>query len=273
MEPDHQFESSPPSPSIREPEGEVSGIRVVSPRPRPTVDAHIPDPPPAPPAQTVLDAALHAERTAQPGVDLAEIWQSILERRSVVVAAGSGPSTRFVVVTANEDVAVRSSPLSRLETALLVRVLRGHQQKFVAAELGIACSTASKWYTSALQKVRLAGAPVPLPLVIAAQAWGGGPRLPVDARSATFRHEGDLFFLLAVPRPAIDPRSNLTLAERMIAELIIEGEPRWEIARRRETSMQTVACQVRGVFSKYRLTGRHALIARAVELGWFSQRN
>ena len=50
---------------------------------------------------------------------------------------------------------------------------------------------------------------------------------------------------------------------------LIEGESRWEIAARRETSAQTVACQVRGIFSKWRLTGRYALIRRAVDLGWF----
>jgi DNA-binding CsgD family transcriptional regulator len=42
-----------------------------------------------------------------------------------------------------------------------------------------------------------------------------------------------------------------------------------EIAELRQTSIQTVACQIRGIFAKYRLTGRYALIRRGLELGWF----
>ncbi len=168
-----------------------------------------------------------------------------------------------------DDAALGSSPLSRIETAVLVRVMWGEQQKLVAAELGIACSTASKWYTTALGKTGLAGAPIPLPLIIAAQSWASGKEAPVLARSATFEHEGVSYFVLSVPKPVVGPDGALTPAECDVARYLVEGETRWDIAARRHTSAQTVACQIRGIFSKWRLTGRYALVRRAVELGWF----
>ena len=158
--------------------------------------------------------------------------------------------------------------MTRVETDVLVRVLCGDQQKVIASDLKVACSTASKWYTRALTKMHLRGGPIPLPLVIAAQAWAAGEEPAVNARSATFEHDGARYFVLSVPKPAILDQGTLTPAECEVARLLAEGESRWDIATRRDTSAQTVACQIRGIFAKWRLTGRYALIRRAVALGW-----
>ena len=192
-----------------------------------------------------------------------------MERRLTVCGDGSTPGARYVVARVTDDGSLSSGPLSRVEIAVLVRVLKGEQQKLVASELGIACSTASKWYTLGLAKMRLTRAPIALPLIIAAQTWASGKNPPVNARSATFEHEGARYLLLAVPKPVIGSHAPLTRAESEVARLLIEGDSRCEIAARRETSALTVACQLRGIFSKWRLTGRYALIGRAVELGWF----
>jgi DNA-binding CsgD family transcriptional regulator len=216
-----------------------------------------------------LAASLAAERNGRPIADLASVWQSVLDRRMTLHAEGCTDSRRYMVTRVIQDAALGSSPLSRIETAVLVRVLWGEQQRLVAAELGIACSTASKWYTAALAKTGLAGAPIPLPLIIAAQAWASGKEATVLARSSTFEHGGVDYFVLSVPKPVVNPDGALTPAECEVARYLVEGETRWDIAARRETSAQTVACQIRGIFSKWRLTGRYALVRRAVELGWF----
>jgi DNA-binding NarL/FixJ family response regulator len=215
------------------------------------------------------EAALDADATAAPAGDLASLWQDLMDRRLNVSSAGSGPRREHVLTRTAAEPGTLSGPLSRIETAVLVRVLYGEQQKAVASELGIACSTASKWYTRALAKMHLTGGPIPLPLVIAAQAWASGQRPPVNARFAAFDHEGARYFVLSVPKPAIPEPAWLTPAECEVARLLAEGESRWEIAARRGTSAQTVACQIRGIFAKWRLTGRYALIRRAVDLGWF----
>jgi DNA-binding NarL/FixJ family response regulator len=239
---------------------DVSGVRIVI---RP---ADLLPPPDGDPLST---AALAAERAARPGVDLVAIWQAVMDRRLAVCAEGGSAGRRFLVARVRSDPSLPSSPLSRIETAVLVRVLCGEQQKHVAAELGIACSTASKWYTMALAKLQLTRGPMALPLVIAAQAWATGQEPQVDGRSARFRHDGVEYLLVSVPKPAVSSQGTLTPAECEVARFLIEGESRWEIGIRRETSAQTVACQIRGIFSKWRLTGRYALIRHAVMLGWF----
>jgi len=219
-------------------------------------------------SEALSQAASLAAARAAPGVDLAVTWQALLEHRMTICAEGTGDFGRSVVMRVNSEGA--RAPLKDIEITVLGRVLAGEQQKAVASELGIACSTASKWYTSSRFRLKLMDRPMPLPLVIAAQASTTQRPVTVDARSASFMHDGELHFVLAVPRPTIDDSTPLTQAERMVAGLVIEGVPRWEIARIRGTSHQTVACQLRGIHSKYHLTGRHALIARAVELGWFA---
>ena len=200
--------------------------------------------------------------------DLGEFWQGLLDGRTVFFCDGAGPRGRYVVCRVLEGARLGGS-LSRLETAVMVRVLGGEQQKAIALELGIACSTASKWYTQAWLKLSLEAGPVPLPLVIAAQSWAGGSTLAVAARKATIFHEGSQFAVFTVPTPNLASETLLTRAEREVAVALIEGQSRRTIAATRSTSEQTVACQLRGIFSKLDVRGRYALIKRGLEAGWF----
>jgi DNA-binding NarL/FixJ family response regulator len=209
--------------------------------------------------------ALEAHDHAAPLDRLSGVWQELLEGHLSVAACGLSGSRHLIV-------ARRAAPprlLKRIEIAVLVRVLCGEQQKVIAPELGIACSTTSKWYTLALAKLNLEGAPIPLPLVLAAQSWASGNPPVIEARSAVFEHEGCECFLLSIPRPSVRGATCLTDAEQAVAKLLIEGSSRWDIAQLRSTSAQTVACQLRGIFAKLHITGRHALIGHAAALGWF----
>jgi DNA-binding NarL/FixJ family response regulator len=216
----------------------------------------------------LTEAALDADAKSAPAIDLASLWQDLMDRRLNLSSTGTGPWRKHVLLRTAAEPGALPGALTRIETAVLARVLCGEQQKVVACDLGIACSTASKWYTRALAKMHLRGGPIPLPLVIAAQAWASGKRLAVNARSATFEHGGVRYLVLSVPNPAILDPGTLTPAECEVARLLAEGESRWDIATRRDTSAQTVACQIRGIFWKWQLTGRYALIRRAVDLGW-----
>jgi DNA-binding NarL/FixJ family response regulator len=200
--------------------------------------------------------------------DLGDFWQGIVDGQLVYYCEGAGPRGRYVVCRVLDGGRVGGA-LRRLETAVLVRVLGGEQQKCVALELGIACSTASKWYTQALEKLQLDARPLPLPLIIAAQSWALGTPPPVAARRATLFHEGSPFVVLTIPTPNLAGETLLTRAEREVAVALIEGQSRGEIAVQRSTSEQTVACQIRGIFSKLDLRGRCALIKRGLGAGWF----
>jgi DNA-binding NarL/FixJ family response regulator len=214
------------------------------------------------------EAARKALESARTHPDIASVWRDVMDRRLTLRFTGSASGWSYVLFEATADPYASGHGLGRLETAVLVRVLCGEQQKRVALELGIACSTASKWFTQALAKLRLSGGPTPLPLVVAAQSWACGRQPPVDARSATFTHDDSEIVLLSVPLPRVVDDLGLTGAELEVARLLIEGATRREIAARRATSQQTVACQLRNIFSKLRVSGRHALIRAAVDAGW-----
>ncbi len=220
-------------------------------------------------APSLSTAAIHADAEASPLVDLAAIWQNFIDGRLRFHSADRTPSRQIVLARTGNDAGGPWASLSRIETAIVVRVLCGEQQKLVAAEFGIACSTASKWFTNALEKLNLDRTIVPLPLVTAAQSWALGRTPAVCARSGSFDLAGGSFFFLSVSKPIVGLEPPLTQSEREIAQRLIEGDSRWDIAAQRATSTQTVACQFRAVFSKLGLSGRYALIRRAADLGWF----
>ncbi len=109
-----------------------------------------------------------------------------------------------------------------------------------------------------------------MPLVVAAQTWTGVSLVP-EGRSTYFVHEGRVCLVMSVPRPMTCGIEGLTLAEREVAQLLIEGRSRTEIARHRATSAHTVANQFRSIFAAVGVTGRHALIRRAIELRCFGK--
>jgi DNA-binding CsgD family transcriptional regulator len=155
------------------------------------------------------------------------------------------------------------------DAAVLVRVLCGEPQKVIASELGIATSTTSGRYLRALDQLDLGNRTLPLPLVLAAQSWAGIARVP-RARTAIFEECGELALVVSVPRPVTAHMTTLTRAEQEVAKCLIEGDCRKEIARRRETSVHTVARQFSSVFTALRIGGRYALIRCAVERRCFS---
>ena len=239
---------------------------VRAPRPPSGVASELGDP------LAIAVAALQGGATPPTGLpperDLAGIWQGVLDGRLVCVRHGDGPSGSWVLFRAGH-VPPHRAVLSRIETAVLVRVLCGDQQKSVAVDLEIACSTASKWHTLALAKLGLSQGTVPVPLVIAAQAWSSGQNPVLRARRAELEVDGSSYVLVDVPKPKGHGEGLLTPAEREVAQLLISGLLRREIADVRCTSTQTVASQLRGIFAKLQVGGRCALIRRAVQTGWF----
>lgn len=164
----------------------------------------------------------------------------------------------------------RPQGLTNDDALLVVNVLCGEPRKAVASELGIAISTATGRFLRALAKLELGDRNVPLPLVLAAQSWAGMARIP-SVRVACFEQEGCPCVVVSVPRPATAHLSSLTRGEQEVAQWLIEGLTRYEIADRRETSVHTVAGQFHSIFNALRVTGRYELIRRAVGLRCFHE--
>jgi DNA-binding CsgD family transcriptional regulator len=213
--------------------------------------------------------ALGAEGLAGSPCDLAWVWQCLLDAQLIFVGQGAGPWGRYALCRRVAPSPTSGSVLNSLETTMLLRVLGGEAQKAVAADLGIACSTASKFHGKAIDKLHLRRGPVALPVVMAAQAWVAREPGPPVSRLVTLKSGAAEYVLVTVPRPSAAREERITPAEREVAELLVDGQSKGEIARRRSTSTHTVACQLRAIFRKLRAGGRCELIKRAVEGGWF----
>jgi DNA-binding NarL/FixJ family response regulator len=239
----------------------------------PPAKAGVSEPPREPPREerspsaALRVAAQHADERTPDASDASVFWDDLTTGRATRYCEWFGATRSYAVALLGGGDA-SANPLGEPEALVVLRVLCGHQQKVIATELQIAHSTASKRYAQALETLDLLGSSVPLPLVLAAQ---NAARVvdTTTARRSLFQHEGRAFAVLSVPRPQIAGDSGLTVSEQRIALQLVEGQSRHEIAASRSTSVQTVSCQLRAVFSKLRLTGRYGAIRRAAEMGWF----
>jgi DNA-binding NarL/FixJ family response regulator len=209
--------------------------------------------------------ALDAMCSTHPGA-LANVWEDLALGRLRPLLE----STTRDRVCLLAHVVARPSCLSPEDASLVVSVLCGEPRKALASDLGIAISTATGRVLRALTKLELPDRSVALPLVLAAQSWAGVTRIP-SARVALFDYDGCRWLAVSVPRPMTTHLTSLTRGEKEVAQWLIEGLTRQEIADRRETSMYTVARQFHSIFAALRATGRYALIRRAVELRCFHQ--
>lgn len=75
-----------------------------------------------------------------------------------------------------------------------------------------------------------------------------------------------LTFRVAPDHAAIGITEGLTASERVIAELVLQGQSNAEIARTRGTSVRTIANQIAAIYRKLGVGSRRELFAR-----WRSQ--
>jgi DNA-binding NarL/FixJ family response regulator len=206
-----------------------------------------------------------AEPDADPSKDaLSQAWDELTSGHMAVLLERSAGNRVGVVARVNPS----PEPLSPLEASTLLRVLCGEQQKAIAVDLSVAASTASGHFVGALAKIALAVRSVPLALVLAAVHRAGIVRVDT-AHSVAFEWMGTLCLAITVPRPAIATLTDLSDAEREVAQLLIEGRPRCEIAEQRSTSPNTIARQCHSIFRRLGATGRYGVTRRAAELGCF----
>jgi DNA-binding CsgD family transcriptional regulator len=210
--------------------------------------------------------AFHAALSGPDATSFSSVWEDL---------AGGQLRTLREITTRDRvylvaQVIARPSGLSEEDASLVASVLCGEARKALACNLGIAISTATGRFLRALARLELADRNVPLPLVLAAQTRMGVARIP-SARAAFFDYEGCRCLAVCVPRPATGHLAPLTRSEQEVAQWLIEGLTRYEIAERRKTSSHTVTRQFHSIFAALRVTGRYALIRRAVELHCFHE--
>lgn len=218
------------------------------------------------PDRTPWAAALDSPESLMGPTAFGNVWGDIIRGRLRPLREAS--TDRSVCLFG--QAADRPCALVPDDASLVVRVLCGEPRKALAAEMGIALSTATGRFLRALDKLGLGGRNIPLPLVLAAQSWAGADVIPT-ARTAWFDCEGAHCLALSVPRPSTERLAVLTRGQQEVALWLIEGMTRYEIANLRRTSVHTVARQFHSIYNTLRVTGRYELIRRVVELDCFSE--
>lgn len=90
----------------------------------------------------------------------------------------------------------------------------------------------------------------------------GTPRPPPGTRVRELEIGGETLLVISFPIRRADLGTRLTDAEADVARLAIEGLSNAEIAKRRGTSLRTVANQMASILGKLGMQSRRELAAR-----------
>jgi len=85
---------------------------------------------------------------------------------------------------------------------------------------------------------------------------------PPELTARPFQIDGECYAILAFPLPQIELPAELSAAECEVVKAVLDGLSNAEIARRRGTALNTVANQLRSVFSKLAVRSRFELTER-----------
>jgi DNA-binding NarL/FixJ family response regulator len=206
--------------------------------------------------------------------DAITIWQAVVAGRWSLLEQFDSDGARCFVARQNHPDVPGSPALSERERQIVAHASRGFSNKHIAYELGLCSSTVAAQLTSAARKLGVSSRET---LLHAFAVLGGAPDRSVagdDAGSTAQRHDDDPTIRVvrfrhddhdyAMIRIAITPRlpSSLTTAEAAVATLAIEGLSNAAIARKRKTSVRTVANQLRSIYAKLAVGSRRQLRSR-----------
>jgi DNA-binding CsgD family transcriptional regulator len=197
---------------------------------------------------------------------LARAWARLVSGHVEVAFVGVSGDGMTLAMRAAE----RPPPLSERDAAMLTRALSGDGQKNIADDFDVAVSTVSNRCAKALDRLSPLPDKMALPLVLAAQSFAGLIGIP-STQTQVLVPDGSLYRVVEIARPRTGHLVTLTPAEREVAQRVIVGQSRAEIAAARGTSPRTVSVQMRAIAIALGASGRPSLIRRAAELGCFDR--
>lgn len=193
---------------------------------------------------------------------LGAIWRA-LSRGELVVhrISSNGPNTLVVFVERSPNEA-EANGLSDMSRAILERVLDGTSLKVIAMEADVSLSSASTRFSTAAKSLGLPGRIAALPVVLAELRCAD--RVNSQATAAAYRlwGEGVRYLVMISPRADVELAWQLPPAEFEACELFLHGLSYRQIAKRRRTSVRTIANQLSAVFRRLGISGRLQLLAR-----------
>ena len=186
----------------------------------------------------------------------ATLWQGLLDGHWALLAHTDSGSERLLLARRNGRAARMSQSLSAREQSAAKLAVLGHSTKYIAYELAVAVSTASTLVSSAIRKLGLRSR------VELTEIFGlTRDSLHRKVSAHTFDIEGEAYVLFQAPLRRLQPPSWLTEAEREVVRGVLSEKSNAEIALARRTSVNTVANQLRAVYSKLGISGRSELIS------------
>jgi DNA-binding CsgD family transcriptional regulator len=201
-------------------------------------------------------------------LDATAVWQGVVSGSWSVVEQFDDAGERWFVAVKSSAGRPGRPALTERELEIVTLASLGHANKLIGYEVGLSSSAVASQLTSAARKLGVSSRKV---LLHAFAVLGEEParrrtasqhesarRDAPPARTTRFLHGGEEF---AVIRIALAPElpSSLTAAERQVTRMIIEGLSNAEIAARRQTSVRTVANQLRSIYAKLAVGSRRQL--------------
>jgi DNA-binding NarL/FixJ family response regulator len=209
--------------------------------------------------QVVRMAAAAAVETSVAKTDLRTVWHELTTGRYVVLDGFFSRDGCYLLLSSERGVA---PGLSGRKIEILAAILGGQRQKVVAIDMKLSPSAIASRSRDALRAIGTDVRPgrVHPVLMLAARATSEG-RACV-ARCATFALNDTEFRVLAVPQPDRTLIGVVPAAELEVIRGLVQGLSHAELARRRGTSVRTIANQVSAVFARLRVSSRAELVHR-----------
>lgn len=194
-----------------------------------------------------VDRARGRLRRTDPERALAS-WHALLRGQYSTVDRFESDQRRYVVAYVNEPSLLDPRGLTSAESAVAAWAARGHPEKVIAYELGLAQGTVSALLSRAYRKL---GVRSRAALIARLEAPTRIERVKLD-------HNADVL-LFSAPSREHGALSALTPAEREVAVAAARGEDNRTIGKRRNVSPATVARQLASVYSKLGVSSRGEL--------------
>lgn len=201
------------------------------------------------------------------------VWHGVLSGRWSIVEHFDDDRDRCFLAKQRDPAAPPAPGLSERERQIVALASRGHSNKLIAYELGVGSSTVAAHLTSAARKLGISSREVLLHASAVLDIGGPERAAPFVAatspserrdpvvRMSQFQHDGQTYAWIRIE---IVPKlpASLTSAEAEVATLVIAGLSNTSIAIRRNTSVRTVANQLRSIYAKLSLGSRRQLCSQ-----------
>lgn len=204
-------------------------------------------------------------------VSLGDVWRSVSSGREAVSQAFFTDRRCGLVLSEAREVVPLSRQLAGRPRVILESLLQGVCQTNLAIDLRLAPSTVSSNARLALRQIGLDERPSRVhPLLMLAATLARSEAASVGALSLALPGGARV---VSSPRPDLCLKGMLPRAQRETLALRVEGESLAEIARRRGTSLRTVANQLATTFHMLNASGRTDVIQKLFVLsGWLPAR-